>query len=533
MSKTAKEFSNAIKESINDLNRTSAFCEELTGLLYNTKNEFQSLEADRILQTLRSKRYFQLMRKVGDALIRTGRGTFRVYRQFAQALIDEGDYDLAIFILNDLADRTKNSDDEQAAEENAEARGLLGRAYKDLFLKAKDPIFALDYLKKAIPYYKDVYDKNKQNNLWHGINTLTLISRAKKEGLDTEDFPDPGKLANEIINIVDNKEINRKAVAWDYASAAEACVALSKWGETTKWLEKYFSNPEADEFALFGTLRQFKVMWDLDKVPEAGNIISLLQVNLERKKELSPSTSEKKDEIKKESFNEKVFSSDKYQTSEWYETVARIGLEASVGKGTGFLLKGSDLSNKLNEDYILLTNAHVISDDPLVTDTYRTEQVCVIFEKINPGEKFAVDKVYWTSVREKFDATIVRFYEKDQKRINEIGQKSDPFPISNLPPSIGDGQRAYIIGHPNGGTLSYSLQDNLLLDFENHLIHYRTPTDKGSSGSPVFNNQWVLIGLHHSGSRIMNMLHGKSGTYEANEAIWIKAIKNQITLDCK
>ncbi|MBO3273159.1 S1 family peptidase [Hymenobacter defluvii] len=56
-------------------------------------------------------------------------------------------------------------------------------------------------------------------------------------------------------------------------------------------------------------------------------------------------------------------------------------------------------------------------------------------------------------------------------------------------------QRIYIIGHPDGGTLSLSLQDNLLLDYQEPLIHYRTPTVGGSSGSPVFNQQWQLIGI--------------------------------------
>jgi V8-like Glu-specific endopeptidase len=81
-----------------------------------------------------------------------------------------------------------------------------------------------------------------------------------------------------------------------------------------------------------------------------------------------------------------------------------------------------------------------------------------------------------------------------------------------------------IIGHPGGGGLSLSLQDNLLLDYDDQKMHYRTPTENGSSGSPVFNKQWKLVGLHHKGDSRMPKLNGKQGAYEANEGIRISAI---------
>ncbi len=32
-----------------------------------------------------------------------------------------------------------------------------------------------------------------------------------------------------------------------------------------------------------------------------------------------------------------------------------------------------------------------------------------------------------------------------------------------------------------------------------NFVHYRTDTSPGSSGSPVFNDQWEIVALHHSG----------------------------------
>ena len=89
--------------------------------------------------------------------------------------------------------------------------------------------------------------------------------------------------------------------------------------------------------------------------------------------------------------------------------------------------------------------------------------------------------------------------------------------------------RAYVVGHPRGGGLQVALHDSRLIDVDDdeRLLHYRTPTDPGSSGSPVFNEAWEVMGLHHAGSATTPRLHG-TGTYEANEAIALGAIRRKI-----
>jgi len=57
-------------------------------------------------------------------------------------------------------------------------------------------------------------------------------------------------------------------------------------------------------------------------------------------------------------------------------------------------------------------------------------------------------------------------------------------------------------------------------------VHYRAPTEGGSSGSPVFNaSAWEVIALHHKGGMLgMPKLNGATGTYAANEGISLASI---------
>ena len=58
-----------------------------------------------------------------------------------------------------------------------------------------------------------------------------------------------------------------------------------------------------------------------------------------------------------------------------------------------------------------------------------------------------------------------------------------------------------VIQHPDGATKQVSLRENKVVDLPEDFIHYLTDTKPGSSGSPVFNDQWDTVALHHAGVR--------------------------------
>lgn len=61
------------------------------------------------------------------------------------------------------------------------------------------------------------------------------------------------------------------------------------------------------------------------------------------------------------------------------------------------------------------------------------------------------------------------------------------------------GELVNVIQHPNGEPKQLALRENEVVDLLELFLHYETDTSPGSSGSPVLNDQWEVVALHHSG----------------------------------
>lgn len=550
-----------------DLAAATSACDCFVRFLVQSQKAIPLEKAEKTMLLLRNKRLFAVMQKVGDTLLQTNRISHKIQRLYAQSLIDSGHYTAALFVLQNIIANTAHAlpTDLTALAESVQAKGLAGRVYKQLYVNAANPSnpLCLRYLSLAANAYHEVYAADN-TQIWHGINTVALLERAKRDKVELSLKIDSLRLAGDILSSVQSRYDEEKANAWDFATAAEACVALNRPPSALKWLSGYARMPYCDAFELTSTLRQLEEVWQLDLTSPMGqHLLPLLRSELVKRHGSNLTLSV--EEIKKHhevaplvdaTYNslveknttgaqsennevklEKVFGDDSFKTYKWYMlgaarclAVARIGRDSSKGFGTGFLLKGKDLKDDLGEEWILLTNAHVVSLDP-AEKSLRPEEAIAIFEAIDSNEEFKDFEIIWTSPSGELDATLLRFSRGDQERLNELTKGIKIYPVSKYLPAVENppAQKVYVIGHPSGGTLQISFQDNLLIDHDKIAkIHYRTPTEGGSSGSPVFNQQWDLIGLHHAGGNAVPCLNGKPGTYEANEGIWIQAIKNAL-----
>ena len=159
------------------------------------------------------------------------------------------------------------------------------------------------------------------------------------------------------------------------------------------------------------------------------------------------------------------------------------------GYGTGFLVG----------DRVLLTNNHVLQN----SDQARNAEAEAYYERGLIGEEvgtrsFALEPeaLFYTS--EPLDFTLVGVAERDRTGSAEL-QDLGWLPLIGITGKVLEGEWLTILQHPKGERKQLCVRENQLLKCDNDVLWYSTDTLGGSSGSPVFNNDWLVVALHHSG----------------------------------
>jgi hypothetical protein len=479
--------------------------------------------------SLRRKGRFRSMTLLAEALLQSGLRTPQVRRQYAQGLIDQGLFLAAEQVLQSII-----NDPQGVAREEMEARGLLGRIYKQLYINNNDPASPRNRanLERALNEYLGVYRLDPRRHLWHGINVVALTERARRDGLPTASLPDAAAMAEEIVATLDRREADGEDIyAWDEATRMEAYVALGRHEEAANTAKRYLYARDTDAFELQSTLRQFTEVWQLsDEGPPGNLLLPALKVEYLRKTggglEFNAKSAVREAAAleKADSDLEAIFGKTRMATFHWYRkgleqcgSVARIERRDGTGHGTGWLVKAADFFPGW-AGVLVLTNNHVVSK-PTNPHSILPADSQVNFQA--HGEVYDVESdVVWASPYKELDATFIRLKGGGVPTAKPLTLHESLMEMADPPP------RLYIIGHPDGRDLEISLQDNHLVACNEQLVHYRTPTEPGSSGSPVFEPlDWRVVALHHKGSKKMSRLDQQEGTYEANEGVTIQAIQ--------
>jgi hypothetical protein len=493
---------------------------DLITMLARNPSRFDEPLARRVLSRLQRKRRFDQMTRVGDAFLQAGFAGHQIRRRYAQALIDQGFFHAAELVL-----RAMIADTLVPPFEKDEAQGLLGRIGKQIFVNANTPanLRNVAQLQDAVDSYWLSYVSNPAENYWHGINVVACLRRAESDGVKLRSPAVPDKVAADILRNLQNRENQSQTgelAPFEIATFLEVHLALGQSPEAIKRAKMYAECKDADAFEIASTLRQLEEVWRLrDGQEPGGTILPILRAALLRRQggSLQLSAANVRSNL------EKVFGSDRSVSLKWYtdgleraKSVARIETNGK-GFGTAWLVNSEDFFPG-RTGLLLVTNAHVIgpATPDRHPDSLRPEDATVHFQL--QGWQMQPGKVVFHSPVNEHDAT---FLELPSLPPGAQSLSLDPkmLEVANPP------QRLYIIGHPGGRELEFSLQDNYLLAASEQLVHYRTPSEGGSSGSPVFGpTDWKVVALHHAGRKDMPRLDGQPGTYEANEGIALAAL---------
>ncbi|MER6288493.1 trypsin-like peptidase domain-containing protein [Streptomyces sviceus] len=172
-------------------------------------------------------------------------------------------------------------------------------------------------------------------------------------------------------------------------------------------------------------------------------------------------------------------------------SIARISVHhdgRDLPLGTGFMVSPR----------LLMTNHHVLSDEAFTRRCFLEFNVqTTIDNTLDLPVRFEFDPVTFFTADERLDFAVVA-----------VAPAADGLPagdtfgwhrLSVQPGKVVLGERVNIIGHPNGRLKEIAFRGNTVTERLPDFLHYTTDTEPGSSGSPIFNDQWEVVALHHCG----------------------------------
>ena len=159
-----------------------------------------------------------------------------------------------------------------------------------------------------------------------------------------------------------------------------------------------------------------------------------------------------------------------------------------VGWATGFLIAPQ----------VLLTNNHVFpSLDMAKRSLAQFDVELDLLGRDKAVVEFALDptSLFYTSSVLDFSVVGIAPTSLNGQCITDYGF----LPFIAATGKVVEGEWLTIIQHPGGQRKQICVRENRLMTRTDDVLWYTTDTLGGSSGSPVFNNDWQVVALHHKG----------------------------------
>jgi endonuclease G, mitochondrial len=211
-----------------------------------------------------------------------------------------------------------------------------------------------------------------------------------------------------------------------------------------------------------------------------------------------------------------------------------LPMGAAVRRAVGYVEVNTPNASKLGSGFLVspnlfLTNCHVIGD------IFEARGAQVTFDRELGNDGTAMPTTSYLLEPEKF-ALFSAPDELDYAliavgRLNSGSAALSDFgfcALSDRPDRHVIGMNVNIVQHPKGWLKMIALRNNNLVYRTDRTLLYETDTEEGSSGSPVFNDEWELVALHHWAQPFLEHQDDRGQqipvTINVNEGVRISAI---------
>ena len=214
---------------------------------------------------------------------------------------------------------------------------------------------------------------------------------------------------------------------------------------------------------------------------------------------------------------EKIFGTNHLKSIAWLQRGLEVAksvcrIVTPEGLGTGFLIDSGRL----------MTNHHVLSKPEVASKSYAEFN----FQEDSFGnlQQFFRYPLLGDDLQAdlELDFSVVRI--EPGKSLPSLESWGTLALTADSPPGVNE--HVSIIQHPGGGAKQIALTANQVVNVFEHRLQYTTDTLPGSSGSPVFNDDWKVVALHHAGGNLVTNQEGDK--MFANEGILMARILERL-----